>query len=97
MVMARPRLFGSTLALVIGAWLLSVWLCPGACSEGPSAGTYVDYDIIANTTWRATGNPYIIARNLQIREGATLTIQARVFLQFNQQAGLQRDRRATGG
>lgn len=87
LIVARSRLFG---LVILAGCALALLLCPGAVSaDDPSAGTYVDYDIIANTTWRPTGNPYIIARNMQIREGATLTIQAGVFLQFNQQAGLR--------
>ncbi|MEI7689253.1 MAG: hypothetical protein WCI91_03675 [Candidatus Nomurabacteria bacterium] len=46
------------------------------------ASTIVDSDIIENTTWTKDGSPYLISKNLYIREDAALTIDPGVLVKF---------------
>ncbi|HOW35735.1 MAG TPA: hypothetical protein PL155_04915, partial [Candidatus Omnitrophota bacterium] len=61
------------------------------------ADTIVSSDITSNTTWTLTGSPYIIAVDVNVRNGAVLTIEPGVQVKFESQKGLYIGYSQTGG
>lgn len=45
--------------------------------------------IMSNTTWAISGSPFIVTGNILITEGATLTIEPGVRIQFNESKSIQ--------
>ncbi|MBN1657177.1 MAG: Ig-like domain-containing protein [Anaerolineae bacterium] len=55
------------------------------------AGTIVDSDIVTNTVWTLAGSPYHVlfdSDGIQVAEGATLTVEPGVEVQFDEYASL---------
>src|SRR3990167_7622705 len=47
------------------------------------AATDITDDIVSDTEWGTSGNPYIVSSGLAIQSGATLTIEPGVIVQIN--------------
>jgi parallel beta-helix repeat protein len=56
-----------------------------------SEATDVSEPITSDTTWNASGNPYIVKGNVNVNEGVNLTIQPGVILKFDGYYGLHVD------
>jgi hypothetical protein len=70
--------------LFIGFLTLTGFLAfPQVIQAKPRLETIITTDIIVDTTWNLAGTPYIIDTGLNIGSGATLTIEARVQVEFN--------------
>ena len=66
-------------------YLLIVFVSSGIIYEtGVYAqyGTFIDDDIISDTTWDKNGSPYTIVSNIAINEGVTLTVQPGVIIRI---------------
>lgn len=67
----------------MGAKLWCVAVLSVACAVTAGADTIVNGNVLTNTTWTATGSPYIIeASVVKVRFGSTLTIEPGVELRF---------------
>ena len=66
-------------ALVIGSALASGFF---VFAPVASAVTFVDNDIVANTTWAIAGSPYVIKNGPTVQPGATLIIEPGVVVKF---------------
>ena len=75
--------FSIALLLVIGVIFL-----PQLSQARPMLDTPVNTHITSNTTWDLAGSPYVINSNIDIRDGAVLTITAGVQVRFAQNTSL---------
>ncbi len=53
-----------------------------------NAQTYVGGELIYNTTWESSGNPYYVTDDIIVNENVTLTIENGVNLFFYQEKSL---------
>jgi RHS repeat-associated protein len=69
-------------AVVIGATMLSLAGC-AALAGVAEADTHITTSITTNTTWTASGSPYLLDASVGVDAGVTLTIQPGVIVEFN--------------
>lgn len=64
--------------------LLAALISLGLLAAGPAvADTQVSSNITSNTTWTATGSPYVLTKSITVSSGVTLSIQPGVTVEFN--------------
>ncbi|MCK5290947.1 MAG: right-handed parallel beta-helix repeat-containing protein [Thermoplasmata archaeon] len=47
------------------------------------AGTTVDTDVMADTTWTEAGSPYVIMKTIHVAQGSTLTVEEGASVEFD--------------
>ena len=85
MVRWFPFLRAATVLIVLAILCFlaaSPSLATGALRPARPSVTYIDSDITTDTTWTLAGNPYHITDHIEVRSGATLTIEPGVQVYF---------------
>jgi len=63
--------------------VVAVLMTVMACAGGAARATDVTANILTDTTWTVAGSPWVIKRNVQVRLGATLTIEPGATVAFD--------------
>ncbi len=95
-----PGSTGPSLNPVLSTVLFLLPLCLTTALGSPRAGhaaapdtTHVQGAITANTTWTASGSPYIVTGDVRVPDSVTVTVQAGVVVKFEQIGDHERKRR----
>jgi len=72
----------ATVAAAAVAVIVAVPACSGGGGSGEKAATLVSGPIISDQAWTRAGSPYVVAGDVVVEEGATLTIEPGVDVRF---------------
>lgn len=70
---------------------VAVLMAVMACAGGVARATDVTGNILTNTTWTVAGSPWVIKKDIRVRNGATLTIEPGATVAFDGYYRLETD------
>jgi hypothetical protein len=86
----RPAIFAVVaVTLLLASAALTSAARPATRALAAPASLVIDGDIVADTTWKFIGEPYVVTQPIRVLPAATLTIEAGVEVRFVATAGLR--------